>query len=91
MPTAAITRNVRDGLSLVTIGRFYTRGRVIRLDELSSVARLERRKTEDCSSRCIMRLVPVSLTSSIVISVPTRALLAVETKGSFVQEVGAFE
>ena len=33
----------------------------------------------------------ISLTSPIVINVPTRALLAVETKGSFVKEVGAFE
>ena len=33
----------------------------------------------------------ISLTSPIVINVPTRTLLAVETKGSFVQEVGAFE
>ena len=33
----------------------------------------------------------ISLTSPIVINVPTKALLAVETKGSFVQEVGAFE
>ena len=33
----------------------------------------------------------MSLTSPIVINVPTRALLAIETKGSFVQEVGAFE
>ena len=41
------------------IGRFYTRGRIIRLDELSFVIRLERRTTEDSSSRRIMRLVPV--------------------------------
>ena len=33
--------------------------RTIRLDELSSVMRLERRTTEDSSSRRIMRLVPV--------------------------------
>jgi len=41
------------------IGRLYTRGRIIRLDELSSVVRLERRTTEDSSSGRIMRLVPV--------------------------------
>ena len=40
-------------------GRFYTRGRIIHLDELSFVIRLERRTTKDSSSRCIMRLVPV--------------------------------
>ena len=40
-------------------GRFYTRGRIIRPDELSSVVRLERRTTEDSSSGRIMRLVPV--------------------------------
>ena len=40
-------------------GRFYTRGRIMRLDELSSVVRLERRTTEDSSSGRIMRLVPV--------------------------------
>ena len=39
--------------------RFYTRGRIIRLDELSFVIRLERRTTEDSWSRRIMRLVPV--------------------------------
>ena len=33
--------------------------RIIRLDELSFVVRLERRTTEDSSSRRIMRLVPV--------------------------------
>ena len=33
--------------------------RIIRLDDLSSVVRLERRTTEDSSSRRIMRLVPV--------------------------------
>ena len=33
--------------------------RIMRLDELSSVVRLERRTTEDSSSRRIMRLVPV--------------------------------
>ena len=33
--------------------------RIIRLDELSSVVRLERRTTEDSSSGWIMRLVPV--------------------------------
>ena len=38
-------------------GRFYTIGRIIRLGEL--VIRLERRTTEDSSSRRIMRLVPV--------------------------------
>ena len=36
-------------------GRFYTRGRIIRLDELSSVVRLERSTSEDSSSRRIMR------------------------------------
>ena len=40
-------------------GRFYTRGRIIRLDEISSVIRLERRTTENSLSRWIMRLVPV--------------------------------
>ena len=43
----------------IIICRFYTRGRIIRLDELSSVVRLSRRTTKDCSSRRIMRLVPV--------------------------------
>ena len=33
--------------------------RIMRLDELSFVVRLERRTTEDSSSRRIMRLVPV--------------------------------
>ena len=33
--------------------------RIIRLDELSSVVRLERRRTEDSSSGQTMRLVPV--------------------------------
>ena len=33
--------------------------RILRLDEVSSVVRLERRTTEDSSSRRIMRLVPV--------------------------------
>ena len=41
------------------IGRFYTRGRIIRQDELSSVVRHSSRTTEDSSSRRIMRLVPV--------------------------------
>ena len=40
-------------------GHFYTIGRIIRLGELSFVIRLERRTTEDSSSRRIMRLVPV--------------------------------
>ena len=40
-------------------GFFYNRGRIIRLDELSSVVRLERRTTEDSSSRRIIRLVAV--------------------------------
>ena len=39
---------------------------------------------------CYERRKFVSLKSPIVIDVPTRALLAVETKG-FVQEVGIFE
>ena len=38
---------------------FYTRGCTIRLDKLSSVERRSKRTTEDSSSRCIMRLVPV--------------------------------
>ena len=38
---------------------FYTRGRIIRLDDIPSVVRLERRATEGRSSRWIMRLVPV--------------------------------
>ena len=41
------------------IDRFYTRGRIIRLDKLFSVVRRSRRITEDNSSRRIMRLVPV--------------------------------
>ena len=44
---------------LFSIGRFYTRGRIIRLDELSSFVRRSSRTTEDSSSRWIMRLVPV--------------------------------
>ena len=40
-------------------GRLYTRGRIIRLDELSLVVRLELRSSKDSSSRRIMRLVPV--------------------------------
>ena len=39
-------------------GRFYTRGRIIRPDELSFEIRLERRTTKG-SSGPIMRLVPV--------------------------------
>ena len=44
---------------LFSIGRFYTRGRIIRLDELSSFVRRPSHTTEDSSSRWIMRLVPV--------------------------------
>ena len=40
-------------------GRFYTRGLIIRLDELFSVVRRSRQTTEDSSSRRIIRLVPV--------------------------------
>ena len=43
---------------LMNIGRFYTRGRIILLDELSFVVRRSRRTTEDSSSRRIMRLAP---------------------------------
>ena len=39
--------------------RLQCTSRIIRLDELSSVVRLERRTTEDSSSRRIMRLVSV--------------------------------
>ena len=38
---------------------FYTRGRIIGLDELSSSVRLERRTTKDSSSGRIMRNVPL--------------------------------
>ena len=43
------------------ISRFYTRGRIICLDELSPVVRLKKDglTTEDSSSRRIMRLVSV--------------------------------
>ena len=46
-----------DGLCVSSI-KTGTR-RIMRLDELSSVVRLERRTIEDSSSRRIMRLVPV--------------------------------
>ena len=56
-------RSTKKKLNSITLrfleGRFYTRGRIMRLDELSFVVRLERRTTEDSSSRRIMRLVPV--------------------------------
>ena len=39
---------------LFSIGRFYARGRIIRLDELSSVVRLSSRTTEDSSSRRVL-------------------------------------
>ena len=53
------TRTAALKIAIVIIGRFYTRGRIIYLDELFSVVRRSRRTTEDSSSRRIMRLVPV--------------------------------
>ena len=44
---------------LFSIGRFYARGRIIRLDELSSDMRRSSRTTEESWSRWIMHLVPV--------------------------------
>ena len=46
-------------LGEVVIGRFFTRGCIIRLDELSSVVRRSRRTMEDSSSRHIISLLPV--------------------------------
>ena len=55
--------------------------------KLCTVHLLDKR-TKYTSQMCIGK---ISLMSPIVINVPTRALLAVETKGLFVPVVGKFE